>query len=163
MNYLGITKTSLVNGSGVRTVLWVAGCSHKCPGCHNPITWEADSGFEFTDDVEKELFTYLDASVRDGLTLSGGDPLYIYNRAIITRLCKRVKYRYNDKKTIWMYTGYLWEQVKQLEVMRYIDVLVDGPYIENLKSDEYKCAGSTNQSIIDVPKSLKAKEVVIYE
>ena len=160
MNYVGITKASFVNGEGVRTVLWVSGCVHHCEECHNPYTWNPDSGMEFTDEIEKELFDVLDRPIIDGITISGGDPLYIYNRHIITRLCKRIRYKYNDTKTIWVYTGYLWEQVKILNIMQYIDVLVDGPYRKGLES--IKWCGSSNQRVIDVQKSLQSNEVVLY-
>lgn len=163
MNYHDIQKTSLVDGRGIRTVLWVAGCDHKCAGCQNPITWNPDDGLEFDDNAETELFTYLDKDYCDGLTLSGGDPLYVNNRAIITRLCKRFRYRYAYDKTIWMYTGYLWEEIKDLEVVGYIDVLVDGPYVEELRDVNYMWAGSTNQRVIDTRRSLETGKVVLYE
>ena len=162
MKYHDITKTSLTNGTGIRTVLWVSGCSHHCDECQNPITWNPNDGLEFDSDAEAELFKALDAEYRDGLTLSGGDPLFIDNRAIILRLCKRFWYRYKNTKTIWLYTGYLWEEVKNLEIMSYIDVLVDGKYIKELRDVNYPWAGSTNQRVIDVQKSLQSNEVVLY-
>ena len=162
MNYIGITSSSFVNGSGVRTVLWVAGCSHHCENCQNQFSWNPEGGSEFTEIVEKELFGYLDRNLCDGLTLSGGDPLYLYNRPIVTRLCKRFKYRYADRKTIWLYTGYLWENVKDLPIMQYIDVLVDGPYIDELCDVNKLFVGSSNQRIIDVKKSLTSQEVILY-
>lgn len=163
MNYHDITKTSLVNGVGLRTVLWVAGCEHHCKNCQNPITWNPDDGLPFNSDAEVELFSYLDKNYTDGITFSGGDPLYKSNRSTILRLCKRFRHRYAQSKTIWLYTGYLWEEIKDLPIMKYLDVLVDGQYIDELRDVNYKWAGSTNQRVIDVPKSLKSGSVVLYE
>ena len=163
MRYHDITKTSLVNGDGIRTVLWVSGCNHHCLECQNPITWDAKDGLEFDSDAEIELFSCLDAEYRAGLTLSGGDPLFPANRFTILRICKRFRHRYGHTKTIWLYTGYLWEEIKDLEIMQYIDVLVDGPYIKDLNDVNYKWAGSTNQRVIDVPSSLQTGKVVLHE
>ena len=163
MKYHDITKTSMVNGDGLRTVLWVSGCNHHCKNCQNPVTWNVNDGLEFNSDSEVELFSYLDKDYCDGLTLSGGDPLHPDNRMVVLRLCKRFRYRYKDSKTIWLYTGYLWEEVKDLEIMKYIDVLVDGPYIDELRDVNYKWAGSTNQRVIDVPRSLDFGKVVLHE
>ena len=104
LRYHDITKSDLKNGSGLRTVLWVAGCSHKCPGCQNPITWDVSGGLIFDSAAEKELFDDLDKAYCDGLTLSGGDPLHENNRTLILRLCKRFRHRYGNRKTIWLYT-----------------------------------------------------------
>ncbi len=163
MKYSGITKTSFVNGEGARTVLWLSGCSHHCVECQNPDSWDASNGYIFTHSTEVELFSYIDTPVIDGLTLSGGDPLYVGNRLGVLKLCKNFKQRYSNKKTIWLYTGYLWEQVKDLEIMKYIDVLVDGPFMSRLSSFNFKYRGSSNQCIIDVFKSLGYGEKVLWE
>lgn len=149
MNYQGITLTSFNNGKGMRTVLWVSGCEHHCKGCHNPNTWDVDSGRPFDEQAKEVIFRELRRTWSDGLTLSGGDPLHPANRAEVTALAKEVKAAFQDK-TIWLYTGYLFEEVKDLEIMKYVDVVVDGQFVEELADETYKYAGSTNQRIIYV-------------
>lgn len=147
MNYHGIEPDSMLNGDGLRVVLWVSGCSHHCKGCQNPQTWGANTGKYFDDRAEKQLFEELNKKHCAGITFSGGDPLYSDNISTVTRLAKKIKQELPNK-TIWLYTGYLYEQVKDLEVMQYVDVLVDGQFVESLKDENYNWAGSTNQRII---------------
>lgn len=149
MNYQGITLTSFNNGKGMRTVLWVSGCEHHCKGCHNPNTWDVNGGRPFDEGAKEVIFRELRRTWSDGLTLSGGDPLHSANRDDVTKLAKEVKAAFPDK-TIWLYTGYLYEEVKDLEIMKYIDVVVDGQFVEELADEAYKYAGSTNQRIIYV-------------
>lgn len=134
------------NGDGLRAVLFVSGCTHHCKGCQNPQTWGLDSGIPFDNDAKQELFDELAKDYISGLTLSGGDPLHPSNRDEITALCKEVKAKFN--KSIWVYTGYTYNQVKDLEVMKYIDVLCDGLYIEKLRDISLKWVGSSNQKVI---------------
>ena len=115
--------------TALRVVLWVAGCSHHCPGCQNPVTWDPEDGLPFDRAAEEEIFGQLEQEYISGLTLSGGDPLYEGNREAVTELVRKVKSRY-PKKTIWLYTGYRWEEIRDLEVIRDIDVVVDGRYIQ---------------------------------
>lgn len=152
MNYHGITKTSFANGTGIRTVLWVAGCTHHCKGCHNPDTWDVNGGKIFDDTAKQELFACLNRTWSDGVTFSGGDPLHPDNREDIAALAKEIKERY-PLQTIWLYTGYKYEEVKDLDLMKYIDVVVDGKFVEELADKEYKFAGSTNQRIIKVGRN----------
>lgn len=147
MNYHKIEKISIANGTGIRTVLWVSGCTHHCKGCHNPQTWDVASGKLFDEEAKKELFEALSNSWNSGLTLSGGDPLHPVNRDFVTILAREVKEKFPEK-TIWMYTGYTYEDVKDLEVMKYIDVVVDGKFVEDLKDISIKFRGSSNQRII---------------
>ena len=154
MRYHGIEKCSLVNGDGIRVVLWVAGCNHYCKGCHNPSTWDPEGGLLFDEQAKATLFERLNRDYYSGVTFSGGDPLYPANREDITALAKELKELYPDK-TVWLYTGYLWEEVKELEVMQYVDVLVDGEFKEELAEVSYHWAGSTNQKVIDVRESIK--------
>ena len=163
MKYHDITYDDMKNGDGLRTVLWVSGCDHHCKGCQNPITWDVNDGKTFGIVDETELFFYLDKEYCSGLTLSGGDPLYIDNRESILELCRKFRRKYGNSKTIWLYTGYYWEEIKDLPIMQYIDVLVDGPYIEELRDLTAEWCGSTNQRVIDVQKSLDSNEVVLYE
>lgn len=161
MNYHNIVKDDMLNGEGLRVTLFVSGCSHNCPYCHNPQTHSPISGIEFDKTALCEIFEQLDKDYIDGLTLSGGDPLHEENRAKIYNLCKTVKDNYRNK-TIWLYTGYNWEEIKDLILIKYIDVLVDGNFIKSLADENYKWAGSTNQRIINVKESLKANKVILY-
>ena len=147
MKYHNITKNDMLQGDGVRVALWVSGCNHGCPGCHNSETWDPDDGLPFDEDAKQELFEALDREYIDGITFTGGDPLFPGNRDTITKLAKEIREKF-PAKTIWCYTGYLYDQVKDLEVMRYLDVLVDGPYVESLRSPNQPWVGSSNQRVI---------------
>ncbi|MCQ2975142.1 MAG: anaerobic ribonucleoside-triphosphate reductase activating protein [Bacteroidales bacterium] len=162
MNYHNITKDDMLNGDGLRVVLWVAGCNHNCFNCQNPETHSPISGIEFDSEAIKEIFEELDKDYIQGLTLSGGDPLYPDNRATMCKLCREIKNKY-PKKDIWLYTGYKWEDIKDLEIMQFVDALVDGEFIQNLADENYKWAGSTNQRVIDVKKSLKLDKIILHE
>lgn len=162
MRYHNITHDDMLNGEGLRTVLWVSGCDHHCTNCHNPITWDINGGLLFDEDAERELFECLAPGYISGVTFSGGDPLHTANRIEITRLAKKIREKY-PKKSIWLYTGYLWEQISNLEVVNYVDVIVDGKFMEELKDNLLHWKGSSNQRIIDVPATLKKGEVVLYE
>ena len=147
MNYIEIQPTSLVNGEGIRVVLWVAGCNHHCKGCHNPDTWDADSGKPWTTAAQEKLFYLASTPYRDGITLSGGDPMYPANRFAILSLCKAFRHRFRQDKTIWMYTGYTFEEIRNEPVLEYLDVIVDGPYIESQRSPTRQWVGSENQRV----------------
>ena len=152
---------SFLNGDGIRTVLWVSGCNHKCKGCQNPITWDENYGVEFDESATKELFNNLNKPHISGVTFSGGDPLFPGNRNTITQLAKQIKSIYPNK-TIWLYTGYLWEEIKDLEVVKYLDVIVDGEFIEEQLDVKLHWKGSTNQRVIDVQDSIKLGKVVLH-
>lgn len=162
MNYHKIDKCSISNGVGFRTVLWVSGCSHHCDGCHNPETWDSESGKPFDDNAKQELFNNLEHSYISGVTFSGGDPLYWSNRTPIEFLAKEIKSKYPNK-TIWLYTGYDWHDIKDIFLLRFVDVVVDGIYLKNHKDASLPFRGSSNQRLIDVQKSLASKSVVLYE
>lgn len=149
MNYHNITKDDMLNGDGLRVVLWVSGCNHHCFNCQNPQTWDENSGIPFDNNAEKELFEALNKPYISGVTFSGGDALYPNNRSEITRLAKRIKAELPNK-TIWLYTGYKYEEVKDLEIMQYIDILVDGEFIQELADPKLHWRGSSNQKIIDI-------------
>ena len=162
MNYHNITTCDMKNGDGLRTVLWVSGCNHHCSECHNPQTWDPNSGILFDDSARAELFNDLDLSYISGLTISGGDPLYPPNRSTILELCKEIKEIYSNK-TIWIYTGYEWEDIKNLELMKYIDTIVVGPYKKELRDVTYPWAGSSNQRVINVKQSLYHHKVILQQ
>ncbi len=162
MNYHNITKEDMLNGDGLRVVLWVSGCTHQCPECQNPITWDLAGGLPFDEDAENELFDALKPSYVSGITFSGGDPLHPFNQSEITRLAKKFK-ELEPEKTAWLYTGFSWENIKDLDIMKYIDVLVDGEFVADLKDNNLHWKGSANQRVIDVQKSLEQDEVVLHE
>lgn len=161
MRYHNITKDDMLNGDGLRVVLWLAGCSHECKGCQNPITWDPDGGILFTEDEKAEIYEQLDKSYIEGITFSGGDPLHERNITEVTALAKEIKAKYPNK-TIWLYTGYVWEQVKQWDIINYIDVLVDGPFILAARDVNLRWKGSPNQRVINVPRSLELGLVVLH-
>lgn len=161
MRYHNITKDDMLNGDGLRVVLWVAGCDHCCKECQNPVTWDPNGGLEFDKDAKDELFAALDKEYISGITLSGGDPLFYGNRNDITELAKEIKSKY-PKKTIWMYTGFNYETIETLEVMNYVDVVVDGEFVVDQKDTQLHWRGSSNQRVIDVVASKDEKKVVLH-
>ena len=162
MRYLKIENVDIGNGLDVGSVLWVSGCSHHCPQCHNPQTWDKNAGEEFTDEVLDNLLDKLKRPYIKRLTLSGGDPLFLGNRDEITNIVRKVKKNFPNIK-IWCYTGYLWEEVKDLPCMDFIDVLVDGEFKVELRDITLPFCGSSNQRIINVKESLKKGCVVLEE
>ncbi|MCC8015021.1 MAG: anaerobic ribonucleoside-triphosphate reductase activating protein [Eubacterium sp.] len=161
MRYHNITHDDMKNGSGLRVVLWVSGCSHRCVGCHNQITWDEKSGLVFDEEAKAEIFSQLEKDYIFGLTLSGGDPLFFNNRQDVTELLKEVKEKFPEKN-VWLYTGYLWEEIKDLSLIPFVDILVDGRFISELKDNNLKWRGSSNQRVIDVKKSLEKGTAVLY-
>lgn len=162
MKYLNILDCDIIDGDGVRVTLFVSGCSHHCKGCHNPESWDAFGGKEFTEETIERIEKLLDRDFVDGLTLSGGDPLFFQNRSEITKLCKRIKEKF-PQKTIWLYTGYEYEEVKTLEVFDYVDVVVDGPFKIDLRDVSLAFRGSPNQRIIDIKKTKELNRIVTLE
>ncbi len=161
MRYHNITKDDMLNGDGLRTVLWLAGCTHYCSKCQNPITWDPNGGLLFDAAAKEELFEVLGRNYISGVTFSGGDPLYPGNRQEVLGLIREIKETF-PTKTIWLYTGYLWEEIKDLELVSYLDVLVDGPFVYEQMDTSLQWKGSANQRVIDVPKTLALGEVVLY-
>lgn len=156
MRYHNITKDDMLNGDGLRVVLWVAGCSHCCKDCHNPVTWDPNGGLYFDESAKAELFEELKKDYVSGITFSGGDPLHIANVNDVTELAKEIRETFPEK-TIWLYTGSTWEEVRRMEIVRYLDVLVDGEFVF-AKKDPLLCwKGSSNQRVIDVQRTLAAE------
>ena len=162
MRYHNITTDDMLNGDGLRTVLWVAGCTHLCEGCHNPITWDIEGGIPFDEAAEAELFEKLSADYISGVTFSGGDPLHPRNRGEITRLAKRIKSELPDK-TIWLYTGFEWEEIRDLEIIPLLDVVVDGRFVKSLLDVKLHWKGSSNQRVIDVKETLMLGKIVLFD
>lgn len=161
MNYHNITKDDMLNGDGLRVVLWVSGCTHCCDGCQNPETWEVSSGIEFDLDAKKELFEALLPDYISGITFSGGDPLHPFNRTEVLELAKEIKEKM-PQKTVWLYTGFLFEEIKDAIDLNNIDVLVDGEFKQELNDNDLKWVGSSNQRIIDVQATLKEGSIVLH-
>ena len=161
MRYHNITKDDMLNGDGLRTVLWVAGCSHGCKNCQNPITWDICGGIPFDEEAKNELFEALEPDYISGITFSGGDPLHVQNREEIGQLICEVRERF-PQKTIWVYSGYTWEEVKDLPYLKLADVLVDGRFVEELKDVTLHWKGSANQRVIDIQKTLESGEIVLH-
>lgn len=161
MRYHNITKDDMKNGDGLRVVLWVSGCSHGCRECHNPVTWDSNGGIIFDEAAKEELFKELKPSYVSGVTFSGGDPLYERNVDEIERLAKEIRSEFSDK-TIWLYTGFLWEEIKEYELVKYLDVLVDGKYDCSKQDAQLHWRGSANQRVIDVQESLKLGKTVLH-
>ena len=168
MNYIKISKCDIANGTGVRVVLWIAGCSHKCNGCHNPNTWDYNAGKIFDKDAKNELFDALSKEYVDGITFSGGDPLNEHNIITVLTLVKSIKDKFPNK-TIWLYTGYTWEQIMngsdnnmkiRKNIINLLDILVDGPFEIDKKDITLLWKGSSNQRVIDVQKTLKEDRIV---
>jgi anaerobic ribonucleoside-triphosphate reductase activating protein len=153
MNYDRYYTCDVVNGEGLRVTLFVTGCEHACPGCHNSSCWNRKTGKPFTNEVRDKLLDM--CADHDGLSLSGGDPLLPANLEAITDLCRRFKQRYPEKD-IWMWTGYLYEDVKDLPLLRDVDVLIDGPYRKDLPNI-LPWRGSDNQRLF----RLKAGEMLL--
>lgn len=157
---LSVLHDTTVDGPGFRTSIYCAGCGHHCPGCHNPQSWDFQGGEERSVD---ELMQEIEGDPFADVTFTGGDPLY--QAEAFTELARRIKGE--TRKTIWCYTGYLFEQTLREERFRHlideIDVLVDGPFIQSLRDEDLPFRGSTNQRIIDVRRSLQENRAVLWE
>lgn len=164
MNYHNIDHCDMLNGSGIRVTLWVSGCSLHCKGCQNPQTWDFNSGIPFDEDAKNELYEALDKPYIQGITFSGGNPLDRPYKTFL--LAKEIKNKFPDKD-IWLYSGYTYEQICQVrerfKVLYYIDVLVDGPYIEEQRDLSLQWRGSKNQRIIDVQETLRQGKIITIQ
>lgn len=158
MRYHNITKDDMLNGDGLRVVLWVAGCSHCCRECHNPVTWDPDGGLPFDENAKQEIFGQLEKEYISGITFSGGDPLHSANRSEVRNLMAEIREKYPDK-TIWLYTGDVWENIMNDAIMKYVDVLVDGEFVVEEKDTSLHWKGSRNQRVIDVQRTLESEDV----
>lgn len=181
MNYLKIGHEDVCNGTGLRVVLWLSGCSHHCYNCQNPQTWNSDSGIQFDESAKQEIFTELSKNYISGITFSGGDPLHENNLDEVLKLVQEISISYPEK-TIWLYTGYNFdllnskyneykytpfaanadEWLTRWEIIKQCDVLVDGEYIDEQKDLTLKWRGSKNQHVINVKESIKNNKIILY-
>ncbi|MBQ8237911.1 MAG: anaerobic ribonucleoside-triphosphate reductase activating protein [Oscillospiraceae bacterium] len=162
MYYGAIKHLDIANGPGIRVSLFVSGCRNHCDGCFQPETWAFDYGHKFTGYTFQNLLYLIDNPHVVGLSILGGDPFEPENQSEVLELCKTLKFL-RPAKTIWMWTGYLWEDVKDLPVLQYVDVLVDGPFVKELKNLSLAYRGSSNQRVIDVAKSLTGDQIVEWK
>lgn len=161
LRYHNITKDDMLNGDGLRVVLWLSGCTHACEQCHNPITWDIHGGLEFDQAAKAELFDILSKDYISGITFSGGDPLHPQNREGVKALISEIKEKFPNK-TIWLYTGFLYEEISNLDFMSDIDVLVDGRFVFQLFDPKLHWKGSSNQRVIDMKESLALNRIVLH-
>lgn len=172
MNYADIKQFDVANGPGVRISLFVSGCTHRCPNCFNEVAWDFNYGQPFTEETIDQIIKYLEPSYIWGLTLLGGEPMEHSNQQGLLPLLRKVKAYYPDK-SIWCFSGYLFDRdivgkmMKEWpeteELLSYIDVMVDGEFVEAQKDLSKRFKGSANQRTIDVQASLKAGEVMLVE
>ena len=172
MNYASIKNCDIANGPGVRVSLFVSGCTHRCKGCFNEVAWDFDYGEPFTQDTIDKILGMLAPAYVKGLTLLGGEPFEPQNQPAVVELLRQVKVKYPEK-SIWSFSGYLFDRdilpgrLGDPEITReflgYLDVLVDGPFIESKKNLSLRFRGSENQRLIDVPASLKQGSIVLWE
>ena len=169
MNYAAIKNCDIANGPGVRVSLFVSGCTHRCPGCFNEVAWDFDYGEPFTEEVMNSILNMLRPSHIRGLTLLGGEPFEPRNQDAVVELLRKIK-KEMPEKSIWAFSGYLFD--KDIlsgrigdcrEYLSYLDVLVDGPFVQAKKNLSLRFRGSENQRLIDVPASLASGEIVLWE
>jgi anaerobic ribonucleoside-triphosphate reductase activating protein len=171
MYYGAIKNCDIANGPGVRVSLFVSGCTHRCPGCFNSVAWDFQYGEPFTENTINEILGYLKPAHIPGLTVLGGEPFEPENQGAIVELLRRVKQEYPEK-TIWVFSGYLFDRdilsgklgdwMVTQEYLSYIDVLVDGPFVEAQKNLSLRFRGSENQRLIDVKASLQSGNIVLW-
>ena len=172
MNYSEIKRCDIANGPGVRTSLFVSGCRHRCPFCFNEVAWPFEAGEELTDEVVDDVVESLRPDFVQGLTLLGGEPLEPENQEGVLRVVERVRAEV-PRCDVWLFTGFTWEELHDsacrahTEVLNrllpLLDVVVDGPFVQDLKDISLRFRGSSNQRLIDVPASLKTGAVVLWD
>ena len=171
MNYAKIKYFDIANGPGIRTSLFVSGCSNHCKGCFNPETWDFHYGQEFTEETIKEILDSIDNEHIAGLSILGGDPLEYNNLEMVNKLINEFRKRFGFTKDIWMWTGYVLEdfmnennrELNRIDVARKVDVLVDGRFILSKRDLKLKYRGSSNQRIIDIQKSQTFNILILKE
>ena len=168
MNYATIKNCDIANGPGVRVSLFVSGCTHRCPGCFNEVAWDFDYGQPFTEETIESILTMLRPSYIKGLTLLGGEPFEPRNQEAVVSMLRRIREELPEK-SIWAFSGFLFEKDMLSgrigdvrEYLSYLDVLVDGPFVQEKKNLNLRFRGSENQRIIDVKASLAAGETVLW-
>lgn len=172
MNYAEIKYCDIANGAGVRTTLFVSGCRHRCPECFNAVAWDFTAGEPFSSEVEEKVIASLETPYVDGLSVLGGEPLEPENQEALLPFLEHVRTRVPNK-SIWLWSGFTWEQITQGKgrartpytdrILSYLDVLVDGPFVQEQKDITLRFRGSANQRIIDVAASRKQGDIVLWQ
>lgn len=171
MNYAAIKNCDIANGPGVRVSLFVSGCTHHCPGCFNEVAWDFGYGDPFTQETIDSILDMLAPDYIRGLTLLGGEPFEPENQGAVTELLRQVHEKY-PQKSIWAFSGYLFEKITSgtlgdwnitKQMLSYLDVLVDGPFIEAKKNLALRFRGSENQRLIDVPRTLASGQIILWQ
>ena len=162
MRYNKVRNMDISNGPGVRVSIFMQGCAFNCKNCFNPETHDFAGGKPFTDKVVGEILDLCDKEYIEGLSILGGEPMHPKNISGTEKLAKAFKERF-PQKTVWVWSGFLFDELKDSEAIKYIDVLVDGQFVEELKNPKLEWKGSSNQRVIDVQKSLKQKKIVLYK
>lgn len=180
MRFHNITHDDMLNGTGMRVVLWVAGCNHRCAECQNYMTWDSTGGIDFTLWEEAEFYEWLSKPWTEGATFSGGDPLHPMNRAKVGQMCRVIKKKY-PKKNIWLYTGYVLEKNENdcfvfmdefgkafsVDWLSLVDIVVDGKFEANTRrndiaqGDKLYWRGSSNQRVINVKETIVSGRIMI--
>lgn len=164
MRYAQIRKIDISNGIGIRTSLFVQGCRRQCKGCFNPETWDFEGGKEWNEDAAEEFLSLAGGEHVAGATILGGEPMEPENRQTVKKLMMKLKQRFPEKN-IWMYSSYLFEEIMEIdpELLQYLDVLVDGPFVEEEKDLNLRFRGSGNQRIVDVKASLESEDIILFD
>lgn len=170
MNYAEIKYCDIANGVGVRTTLFVSGCRLRCPNCFNAEAWDFDAGHPFDDEAAERVMASLEPAYVEGLTVLGGEPMEPENQEGLVGFLEAVRDRFGDAKSIWLFSGHTWDQLARGgawnlgettdRILESLDVLVDGPFVQDLYDITLRFRGSSNQRLIDVPATLAAGEVV---
>ena len=162
MRYNKVRKMDISNGPGVRVSVFFQGCMFHCKSCFNSETWDFNLGKEYTLDIENKILEFCKEDYIDGLSILGGEPMHPLNIDGTIHLARRFKEMY-PKKTLWAWSGYLFDEISNKEIFKYIDVLVDGRFMVDKKDPRLKYAGSSNQRVIDVKKTIESGEIILYE
>lgn len=165
IKYAQIRKMDISNGEGIGVSLFTQGCTFHCKNCFNQETWDYNKGKEWTEETENMFLKSINNPYITRVSFLGGDPLYYENSDEIINLCNKIKKIYSDKK-IWLYSGYKFEDIisdiQRKNILKYIDILVDGQFVDELKDLNLKFKGSSNQRIIDIKKSLEQDKIILY-
>ena len=163
MKYNIVRKMDISNGPGVRVSVFMQGCEFHCKNCFNPETWNFEAGKDFTEGTIDEVLKLCNEDYIKGLSILGGEPMHPKNIEGTTKLAKAFKEKFPNK-TLWTWSGFTFEKyLKDKPVLNYVDVLVDGQYVDDLHNPTLKWRGSSNQRVIDIPKTLKKNKIVLFE
>ena len=162
MRYYKIRKMDISNGPGVRISIFMQGCTFNCPSCFNKETHDFEGGKEFDENIINQVLSLCELKYVTGLSILGGEPLHPKNIEGTIELCKAFREKFGNQKTIWIWTGYLFDQIVNKDIYNYVDVIVDGRYQDELHDFRLKWRGSSNQRVIDVKKTLETNNIELF-